>query len=157
VSCSYKYHLSKWKTGHGPLAMTCLSRIVAKLSSRRSGFNSKSVQVEYVVKLQTGYPVDWNLTVQFQFCDMTVNAFHYYVIRTFYILLINIEEDELLLLVKTLHYCHTDERGLVIFVSLIMADGLCFLFFWSVSNQPFTVGKVPGKNCCLNMYFRFRD
>jgi hypothetical protein len=88
---------------------------------------------------------------------MAVNAFHYYVIRAFYVLLINIEKYELLLLVKTLHYCHTDKRGLVIFVSLIVADGLCVLFFWSVSNQPFAVGKVPGKDCCLNTYLRFRD
>jgi hypothetical protein len=88
---------------------------------------------------------------------MAVNAFQYYVIRTFYVLLTNIQEDELLLFVKTLHYCHTDKRGLVVFVSLIMAGGLYVLFFWSVSNQPFAVGKVPGKNCCLNTYLRFRD
>jgi len=65
---------------------------------------------------------------------MAVNALHCYVIRAFYVLLTNIQEDELLLLVKTLHYCHADKRGLVISVSLIMADGLCVLFFWSVSN-----------------------
>jgi len=88
---------------------------------------------------------------------MALNALHYYVIRTFYVLLTIIEEDELLLLVKTLHYCHTDKRGLVIFISLIVADGLCVLFFWSVSNQPFGVGKVPGKKCCLNTFLRILD
>jgi hypothetical protein len=65
---------------------------------------------------------------------MAVNALHCYVIRVFYALLTNIQEDELLLLVKTLHYCHADKRGLVISVSVIMADGLCVVFFWSVSN-----------------------
>jgi hypothetical protein len=87
---------------------------------------------------------------------MAVNALHCYVIRTFYVLLTNIQEDEMLLFVETLYYCHADKRGLVISVSLIMADVLCVLFFWYVSNEPFAIGKVPGNICCLNTYLRFR-
>ena len=37
----------------------------------------------------------------FQFCDVAVNAFHYYVIPTLYVLWTNTQEVELLLLVKT--------------------------------------------------------
>ena len=156
VSCSYKYHLSVWKTGHGPLAMTCLSRIVAKLSLRRSGFNPKWVHVEYVVQVAGGIPGRLK-----PYCTVPVLWYGskcFSLLRYPYVLcLTNIQEDELLLLVITLHYCHTDKCGLVIFASLIVVNGLCVLFFWSLSNQPFAVGKVPGKNRSLNTYLRFRD
>jgi hypothetical protein len=74
----------------------------------------------------------------------------------FYVLQTNIQEEEMLLFVKTLHCCHKDKRGLDIFVSLIMEDRLCVIFFRFVANQPFAVGKFRGKTCRSNTYLRCR-